>query len=578
MTPRSERFPDRLVQRAWLATAAFVALFLALAASRWIDPATVLDDTRQFGPALTWLPGWPAVWSPQVAYIAQASPVLYRALAMVLIGGLGLPVAAALKALAVLLLLPTVLGLWLLADGLVDGRPQSGAAADGADYRKALFSVFLVWNVLFSTQVLSGTPRDVGTLLLVFALVALLHRSWWCLLPLLGALAGVYPAYGLLLLVTLLIALLLHWLRPLEEPASRQRQAVRASLLALAATAVAAAGLHWGGPSLDADTWGSSLRLFIGSAAQRAGGWGDLLREAATHSEGAAGLLDEPLLEVLTNHRVRMLKIPQVLILGLGALIARRRWRRRSPDDPFVPLTPGWPRQVLLAFSLAGGLVYSLALVLAFSLHNPSRYAVLPVLLLVSLAEMEIAGALLEWRVDRRRMMAAVLCLGLLLALVSGHPRGRRTVPLEALSPLQQLIPPSLSQQPPARVLVVNPERNRRLERLNSSLALFTGATSFYAPALDRGFHLGSIRANLRLRLDRKWITAQPLNESADLPHPWLGARGVTHLLLPESQPGPRRLTAACSTPIPLRGSPAGLLLVDVACERDHAAGATPHG
>jgi hypothetical protein len=127
-------------------------------------------------------------------------------------------------------------------------------------------------------------------------------------------------------------------------------------------------------------------------------------------------------------------------------------------------------------------------------------------------------------------------------------------------------------------VLVVNPEGSRRLELINNSLALFTGATSFYAPALDRGFHLGAIRANLQLQRDRDWLTAQRLNDPADLPHPWLAARGVTHLLLPESQPPSRRLTAACGNAVPLRGSPAGLLLVDVACERDHAAGARPHG
>ncbi|WP_161795848.1 hypothetical protein [Synechococcus sp. GFB01] len=432
--------------------------------------------------------------------------------------------------------------------------------------------------MLVSSQVLSGTPRDVGTLLLVFALLALLHHNWWCLLPLLGALAGVYPAYGLLLLATLLIALAIQWIRPPPVPASRRRQAVRVLLLALAAAAVAAAGLRWWGPSLDPDTWGRSLRLFIGSAAQRDAGWGTLLREAASRSEGAVSLLDAPLPTLLADKRFEALPLHSLVILLLGGLIVGRRWWRRRPGDPQDPPATAWPGQLVLAFSLAGGLLYALAFALAFSLHNPARYAVMPVLLLVSLAEMEIAGALLERRVERRRMMAAVLCLALLLALVGGRPKGRRSVPLEAIRPLQQLIPPSLSQRPPPRLLVVNPERTRRLELINNSLALFTGATSFYAPALDRGFHLGAIRVNLQLQQDRDWLTAQPLNDPADLPHPWLAARGVTHLLLPESQPPTRRLTPGCGNAIPLRGSPAGLLLVDVACERDHVPGAKPHG
>jgi hypothetical protein len=578
MTSPSERLPDRLGRRPWLPTAAFAVLFLALAAPRWLDPATVLDDTRQFGPALNWLPGSPAVLSPQLVYFADATPPLYRALARLLIDGLGLPMAAALKVQAVLLVLPTVLGLWLLADGLVDGRPESGDSADAAPSRKALFSLFLVWNVLVSSQVLSGTPRDVGTLLLVFALVALLHYNWWCMLPLLAALAGVYPAYGLLLLATLLIALAIQWVRTPKAPSSSRLQAVRACLLALAAVAVAAAGLRVGGPSLDADTWGSSLRLFVGSAAQRDSGWGTLLREAAMRSDGAVKHLEAPLPELLTSGRFAVLTLPRFGILLLAGLIVARRWWRRSPGDAQVPLAKAWPGQVVLAFLVAGGLLYGLAFALAFSLHNPSRYAGLPLLLLVSLAEMEIVGVLLDHRVHSRRMMAAVLCLAVLLAVVGGKPQAMRVVPLEAVRTLQQLLPPSGSPGPQARVLVVNPERNRRLEHLNNSLALFSGASSFYAPELDRGFHLGAIRANLQLQRDRDWLTAQPLNDPTDLPHTWLAARGVTHLLIPESQPPTRRLTAGCGKAIPLRGSPAGLLLVDVACERDHASGAKPNG
>ncbi|MFO7629102.1 MAG: hypothetical protein R6W06_06220 [Prochlorococcaceae cyanobacterium] len=568
---------------AWLPALVFTALFLALAAPRWFDPASVLDDTRQFGPPLLWPPGAPPTNVPQLAYFAAGTPPLYRGLALALIGALGWPPAAALKLLAVLLVLPTALGLWLLADGLVGDGPLAGGRGD-ASPEKAVLALFLVGNVLVSTQVLSGTPRDLGSLLLVLALVALLHRRWLLLLPLLGLLAGVYPTYGLLLLATLLIALLL------EGAAASGAGCRRLLPLLIAAPLVALLGVHWGGPAVQGQNWGPTLRLFVGTAPQAQPPWAAVLAEAArSGGTGPATLLAVPPLELLATDRFRPLPgakhllpwIGSLALLALAALMAALMaalpaalplaWRQR----PFPQGLPPWRRRVLLAVLLAGALLYSLAFALAFALHNPARYADLPARLLLSLAELAILQPLLAWPAFRPWSLLAALGLGLALAMAV-RPSGPVTLPLAALQPLQDRLAAPLAAGGRARVLVLNPGGDSRLEALNDALALVSGATSFYAQELDRGFHLGAIAQNLALRRDRDWLARQRLDAAAGLPHPWLEARGISHLLLVSPRAQAAGWTPACRTAGPWRRrGREQLLLVDLACERRHTSEVT---
>lgn len=499
-----------------------------------LGPGVILDNTRQYGPPLVAArsgDAWLAA-QPQIHYFADASPRLYR----LLVGGVlgGLPVVAATKALALLLLLPLAAIAWGL-----------GRVLWPDPVRASGFAVLLLANAVFSNQVLTGTPRDLGTVLFLGLLLALLQQRAGRVLAALVPLVGVYPTFGLLALAMLWLA----WLPDLRRPPRPWAPL----LLSLPAAAL---GLKLLGPSLSATVWGPTLRLFGQSGL---GALVELSRSnAAADGLGPSvarylGFVPSPahLLALLGDKRFRFLPAPGehafgwlgaplsilVVVALLAALAALApRLRRAALPRPW-PLS--WPQRVLVALALASLLLYLLSFALAFRLHNPNRYGMMLAVLLLS--GVELAG--LSLVVGRRR---AAWLLPWLLAValpLLRAPVDLVAVPADALAAVARQL-----SGPGAQLLVV--DNGERAGAIANALPLTHGVRVFYAEEMDRGFQARAIRDGQELRAARR-----ALAEAVERRDPGLAVSlarlRISHLLGSEAELAPLAARPACLVPIP---------------------------
>lgn len=508
-----------------------------------LGPGVILDNTRQYGPPLVAArsgDAWLAA-QPQIHYFADASPRLYR----LLVGGVlgGLPVVAATKALALLLLLPLAAIAWGL-----------GRVLWPDPVRASGFAVLLLANAVFSNQVLTGTPRDLGTVLFLGLLLALLQQRAGRVLAALVPLVGVYPTFGLLALAMLWLA----WLPDLRRPPRPWAPL----LLSLPAAAL---GLKLLGPSLSATVWGPTLRLFGQSGL---GALVELSRSnAAADGLGPSvarylGFVPSPahLLALLGDKRFRFLPAPGehafgwlgaplsilVVVALLAALAALApRLRRAALPRPW-PLS--WPQRVLVALALASLLLYLLSFALAFRLHNPNRYGMMLAVLLLS--GVELAG--LSLVVGRRR---AAWLLPWLLAValpLLRAPVDLVAVPADALAAVARQL-----SGPGAQLLVV--DNGERAGAIANALPLTHGVRVFYAEEMDRGFQARAIRDGQELRAARR-----ALAEAVERRDPGLAVSlarlRISHLLGSEAELASLAARPACLVPIP---EPLALLPAD---------------
>ncbi|MCP9792105.1 hypothetical protein KBZ20_09015 [Vulcanococcus limneticus Candia 3F8] len=566
---------------AWLAPLLFLLVLLLRFGGAVADPGQLLDNTRQYGPPLVAAlkgDGWLAA-QPQVQYFAAAAPRIYQGLVLALAGGLQLTVPVATKLLAFALLLPLAALSWGLATSLL---------RDPA--RRALLAVLLLANAVFSNQVLTGTPRDLGTLLFFALLLAQLQGRWrWSLLCL-ALLAAAYPTFGALgLLTTAGAALLAAWA---GAPRWRWRWPRRAALgpLALRLLLLVLAtllGLKLLGPQIHAATWGPTFRLF------EAGHFGaaPALEPALLQGDlgpSVASLHDfrptpAVLLELLRDKRFRPLPASgqhafgwlgdPASVLAVAALLAAvrlvgplrrggpaalaQRWRLWRDADPQRRSRAG---QLALALALAALVLYGLSFALAFRLHDPNRYLMMPAVLLLSAAEFSVLAWLLPLRGGRLLPLLLALALPLLREPVD-------------LLPVNAAAIRAVAAQVPAtgQVLVLPGDGSSELA---SALPVAAGVRVFYAEEMDRGFHRTAIRDGLRLRRQQELV-----EDSLRRDDPQLAAQlrrlRVSHMLAPREDLAAVRPRAACTTPLPADRRASGpqpsaseqLLLVSVACQ-----------
>lgn len=514
----------------------FLLVLLLVHGLPLLGSGVILDNTRQYGPPLVAAragDAWLAA-QPQIHYFHDASPRLYRAL----VGGLAawMPVVAATKAYALLLLLP----LAAIAAGLGRVLWRDPVRASG-------FAVLLVANAVFSNQMLTGTPRDLGTVLFLGLLLALLQRRLAWALAALVPLVGIYPTFGLLALGTLWLALLPELRRPPRPWAPL--------LLSLP---LAGLGLRLLGPGLSAAVWGPTLRLFgqpaLGSLAELS------RRNAEADGLGPSvarylGFVPSPahLLALLGDKRFRFLPAPGehafgwlgapltillvvALLAGLAALVPRLRVAVSWP--PLAWPLP-WPQRVLLALGLAALLLYLLSFALAFRLHNPNRYGMMPAVLLLSGVEMAGLGLLL----GRRRgawLLPWLLALALPLLRVPVDPL---PFPREAVAAVAQAL-----RGPRPQLLVV--DNGEQAGAIANALPLTHGVRVFYAEEMDRGFQLQAIQDGQELRAQRR-----ALAEAVQRRDPALAAElarlRISHLLGAAAELAPLAARPACLVPIP---------------------------
>lgn len=565
-------------RRGWLAWAAPLLLLLVVLL-RWggalVDPGLLLDNTRQYGPPLVARlngDGWLAA-QPQVHYFSAAAPRLYQAALLALAGGLQLTVPAATKLLAFGLLLPLAALAWGLARGLLRDPLQRG-----------LLAVLLVANAVFSNQMLTGTPRDLGTLLFFALLLAWLEGRWLALLLAQGLLAAAYPTFGVLALLATGGAVLLA--APAAPAAGGQLQrwwpCCRRLLPLLLVTVV---GLRLLGPQIDPGSWGPTFRLFdsshFGAAPPLdpqllAGGGGPSVARLAGFRATPASLLallgDKRFrpLPASGAHAFGWLADPASLLLlaGLVALIRLGLARRRG--DPSSPVAlwrhwcagdPGRRRrasQLAAALLAAALLLYGLSFALAFRLHDPNRYLMMPAVLLLSAADY----SLLAWLLRRRGGWLLPLLLALALPLLR-QPVDLLPVDAAAIRAVGVAVAP----QPAAQVLVLP---GPRATDLASALPVAAGVRVYYAEELDRGFQRRAISEGLQLRWRQQQL-ADALRRADPALAPQLRQLGVTHLLATPAALASLKPRPGCSLNLPAAaGGPAAgppLQLLSLACQ-----------
>jgi len=516
----------RQLRDLWLPPVLFLLAFLGLKATPWFDPAVLLDDTRQFGAPLAIPLGDPAAWLslPQIAYFQDVSPRPFTVLAQAVIGITGLPTAQALKVLALVLALATAALLVRLARSL----------APVLNLHAGVLALFLVGNALCSTQLLSGTPRDLGSLLGVACLLCWLEQRWIALALALFLLAGCYPAYALVLLSALW---LLHGLR-LWRARSFQ---IGSWWVVVSLTLLTALGLKVLGPHLDVHRWGEPFRLFGSQAQSAVLGRLELI---SPRSPAAAGGLAWS--ELLESQRFRpwpgsgrlLRSIPVWLLLLAGLVVDRvqrlKRPTSRQVEGPLVHDSLACPSgQLLLLLAVSGAFWYALSFVLAFELHSPSRYLMLPMLLLLAVAESSVLQLGIGLLPGSRWRLMLVALVAILLGIGS-RPQGQVSFPLSQVSRLREVLSSQVRRNPSSSLspllAVVGASEERRSQDLASSLPLLAGVPVLYAPELDRAFHLNAVKQNSRLlalqaRLDHAVMRGGPLPLAA------LAEQRVTHLL-----------------------------------------------
>lgn len=530
--PAGAELPEhapRFSWQLWLPSLLFCLAFLGLQLTPWLDPAVLLDDTRQFGAPLA-LPvstGALLFDHPQIAYFQDATPRLYALVAQGWMGVTGLPPAQALKTLALLVGLSTV-AVWVRF---------ARSFAPGLALQPGLLALFLVGNALCSTQVLSGTPRDFGTLLAAISLVCWMEQRWIGLGLALLLLAGCYPAYALVLLSAL-------WL--LQILRLRQVRWARLCTWApvLLATVLTGLGLKMFGPHLDAQQWGEALRLFSASGAEDWGVSPEVISPrspAATYGLTIGQLLDTQRFRPWPGSG-RLLRSLPIWILSLFGGLAVVVSRYRHPPDPPQPGEAAARLDQPLACSalqllvtlLATGLFwYVTSFAMAYGLHSPSRYLILPVLLLLSLAEAQLAQLLLAFIPALPWRSVAVAVLAVVLGITS-VPQGHVVISVNQMHQLaKQLQLKSQSDTAAHRspvLAVIGASQGRRQQDLASSLPLVAGIPVLYAPELDRAFHVKAMNINSQLLATQARLD-QAIDSDQRLPFDSLSRHHVTHLL-----------------------------------------------
>ena len=516
-----------------------------------LDAAVILDNTRQYGPPLVaqragdaWLAG-----QAQVHYFHDASPRLYRWL----VEALPLEVVPASKLYAVLLLVP----LAAIARGL--GRSLCRDPA-----RAVAFAVLVLANAVFSNQMLTGTPRDLGTVLFLGLLLALIRRRLGLALAALVPLVGIYPTFGLLALTT-------FWLALLPE-CFRQHRSGWALLASLPLTAFGLKGL---GPGIERSVWGPTFRLFD---QQGLGSLGPL-SQANAQADGLGpsvarliGFQPSPahLLELLGDKRFRLLPSPgehafgwlgsplaillvPALVAGLRVLWLVRRGQAGALRDRLRAQARrlAWPLRVLLALAVASLGLYGLSFALAFVLHNPNRYGMMPAVLLLSAVELLVLALVAAWR---GRLALALLPWLLAVALpLLRAPVDPIAVPAPALAAVA-----AQAAAPRAQVLVLTAEHSG--DAIANALPLTHGVRVFYAEEMDRGFHQRAIRDGQELRAEQRRLGTLVAQRATSL-RAELERHQVSHLLGASESLRPLITRDSCLHPIP-----GGLALVAAAC------------
>jgi hypothetical protein len=581
-TSRRLGAPGRAGWLAWLAPALLLLVLLWRWGGAVADPGLLLDNTRQYGPPLVARlhgDGWLAA-QPQIHYFSAAAPRLYQGLVLALAGGLGLTVPVATKLLGLGLLLPLAALAWGLARALLVDPAQ-----------RALLAVLLVANVIFSNQMLTGTPRDLGTLLFFALLLAWIEGRWLASLLALGLLAAAYPTFGVLGLLACAGALLLAAL------AARERVPAWRLLALLLVTLV---GLRLLGPQIDAASWGPTFRLFDPSHFGAAGPLdpGLLAGGAGPSVASLAGFRPSPvaLLELLGDKRFRPLPAsgehafgwladPATLLL-LAVVVAAIRLgpglRRAGPAALLAPWRawragdPGRRRrasQLGLALAVVAPLLYGLSFAVAFRLHDPNRYLMMPAVLLLSAADY----GLLAWLLRRRGGWLLPLLLALALPLlrppVDLLPVEAATIKAVAGAMAPAGAPAGAgagSPQAGAQLLVLP---GARAADLASALPVAAGVRVYYAEELDRGFQRQAIRDGLRLRRSQELVVAAVQRADPGLPQRLRQLR-VSHLLGSAAQLAPLAPRPACTLALsaapaglPRAGPPEPLQLLNLACQ-----------
>lgn len=471
------------------------------------NPLVAIDDMRQFGPALAATAGGDAylLEQPQIAYYAAVMPDVYRQLMGAVWSVTGISLVASMKMVAVLTFMVTVVAIVGVSRELFESR-----------LTRSLASFFLVANLLMTAQVLSGTPRDFGSALLVWSIYCWV-KQWW--VPLGGSLfllAGFYPLYGLLLLAAVAI-----WSLGLSAGGCASgRGAVLprriGSVLILAGLAIA--GLHLLGPAAGHQL-GPVLEIFRADGGPPIDGYpldGRRFLQRILEAGNFQFIIHPDRAPLMWG------KFVLLGLLGVGVSAAgdqADRWAWSSI----------WSRRwapVVLSLVAASLVLYGVSLFLAFRLHAPSRYT--NFLWLVVFAGLETAIAVRVWRYPYRRCTAVLVSI---LLCYLALPVGAYQLPAEVVHQLRQL---GLDRSD-VQVLAVEGRKDKTLRSLNDSLPLFLGWRSYYLAELDRSYHLNTLRMNQRLlRSYEELVRGRDVVDFGSDPplRARLKALGITHLLL----------------------------------------------
>lgn len=502
-----------------------------------------IDDMRQFGPALAATVGGDThlLSQPQIAYYASVSPAAYRWLLGLLWSAASMvSLVALMKLVAVLLFVITVAAIIFICRSLF----ESGLT-------RSLFEFFLCANLLMTAQVLSGTPRDLGSALLAWAIVFWIKRGWLAWGACLLLLSGLYPLYGVLLLVAVSIWVLLFDEEGVPALGVHALEPRRLSLVLIGA-GLAYVGFKLLGPAVASD-FGPVLEIFKADYPRVPLGYPI---DAFAFAKSVLGDGNFSLVVSPSRAPLQWGLFGWVVVLfifscnSVGLVGWRLPWRAVCRSRRWVAFSAS-----LLA---SCWLLYGVSIFVAFRLHAPSRFT--GIAWVVVFAAVETALALGFWRLSLRRVLLVSVSIGLcFLAL----PVGGYELPAGSIQQLRDLG----LEKSEVNVLALGKGRDNSFKNLSNSLPLFLGWRSYYLSELDRGYHVNVILRNQKLaRSSRQLDKAASTSLSDQRLIARLHELKITHLLvdgkMSQSMPDAVRL---CSIKIHGTG-PVFMNLVTVDC------------
>lgn len=514
----------------WLLLICLGKVFIILA-----NPAVILDDMRQFGPALSAVIGGHEylLKQPQIAYYASVIPVGYRILVGTLQAFTGMGLPALMKTLALLSSLITVVGIWQVSKTLFSSFST-----------QRFFSFFALLNLMMTAQMLSGTPRDLGTAGLVWATFFIGKKQWLSFFLVLFLLAGLYPVFALLAFLSL--AFLFGFFRDDQRfaPPWISLASLKKIILILISLAVMWSGLKLLGPDLSAGNVGPVLHVFrldrFGIVPGDEMGWRELFEEML--GGGRFKLVHWPWKDPL-----------RWIILGITSItwmaIARHNTNAGSslsstysvPSKSFDASLQWKP--FALSFASACLALYFLSALLAYRLYAPSRYSgILWIFVAAGLETFFILG------IQRDKRVQNLLLAASLFVCFIAVPVGVVQLSSHGLQALDQLkLDPSTTN-----ILVVGRgKKNTKTQEFANSLPLMLSWRSLYLRELDRGFHLEILSQNHDLRTLYSSLNHRILaGEHSDLLTAALRSSEVSHLMVDSEDSSLLNFEKTCAHPV----------------------------